>query len=111
MININMKSPFFAASSDQMYIKTYSFILFSSHPGVLTPVRGESSKIMDFDVSLPIAITSGVAKCLSANKNYGPPDNHMIFSKSLAINGFELSLPVAVCSGLANQLVINYRGN
>ena len=27
--------------------KLISFILFSSHPGVLTPVRGESLKIMD----------------------------------------------------------------
>ena len=27
--------------------KHKSFILFSSHPGVLTPVRGESLKIMD----------------------------------------------------------------
>ena len=38
-----------------------SFRLFSSHPGVLTPVRGESLKINGFDVSLPIAITTGVA--------------------------------------------------
>ena len=36
-----------AATKDKMYIKNISFILFSSLPGVLTPVRGESLKIMD----------------------------------------------------------------
>ncbi|GKB35339.1 hypothetical protein Tco_0880281 [Tanacetum coccineum] len=41
---------------DNMYIKSYSFSLFSSLPGVLTPVRGESLKILNgFDVSLPVS--------------------------------------------------------
>ncbi|GJW86002.1 hypothetical protein Tco_0159147, partial [Tanacetum coccineum] len=39
-----------------LYIKSYSFSLFSSLPGVLTPVRGESLKILNgFDVSLPVS--------------------------------------------------------
>jgi hypothetical protein len=51
---------------------------------------------MDF-ISLPKAITSGVAKCFSSSKNYGPLDNHVILSKPQAVNGFDLSLPKAIC--------------
>ena len=57
---------------------------------------------MDF-VSLPIAITTGVARYFGSSKNFGPNDNQVIFSKPPAVNGFDLSLPVAVCSGLANS--------
>ncbi|GJS16007.1 hypothetical protein Tco_0410479 [Tanacetum coccineum] len=49
-----------------MYIKSYSFRLFSSLPGVLTPVRGESLKILNgFDVSLP------VSHSLWSNQSFG----------------------------------------
>ncbi|GJU77042.1 putative reverse transcriptase domain-containing protein [Tanacetum coccineum] len=41
---------------DNMYIKSYSFSLFSSLLGVLTPVRDESLKILNgFDVSLSVS--------------------------------------------------------
>ena len=60
-------------------------------------------KFNGFYVSLPKAITSGVAKCFGSSKNFGTNDNQVIFSKTQAVNGFDLSLPVAVCSGLANS--------
>ncbi|GKC93562.1 hypothetical protein Tco_1159004 [Tanacetum coccineum] len=73
-----------------MYIKSYSFSLFSSLPGVLTPVRGESLKILNgFDVSLP------VSHSLWSSQSFG---------HQKAINGFDMPLPVAVCSGLVNPL-------
>ncbi|GKA70878.1 hypothetical protein Tco_0777017 [Tanacetum coccineum] len=75
---------------DNMYIKSYSFSLFSSLPGVLTPVRGESLKILNgFDVSLP------VSHSLWSSQSFG---------HQKAINGFDMPLPVAVCSGLVNPL-------
>ncbi|GKA49994.1 retrovirus-related pol polyprotein from transposon TNT 1-94 [Tanacetum coccineum] len=75
---------------DYMYIKSYSFRLFSSLPGVLTPVRGESLKILNgFDVSLP------VSHLLWSSQSFG---------HQKAINGFDMPLPVAVCSGLVNPL-------
>ncbi|GJT52128.1 hypothetical protein Tco_0978285 [Tanacetum coccineum] len=75
---------------DNMYIKSYSFSLFSSLPGVLTPVRGESLKILNgFDVSLP------VSHLLWSSQSFG---------HQKAINGFDMPLPVAVCSGLVNPL-------
>ncbi|GJY53845.1 hypothetical protein Tco_0445509 [Tanacetum coccineum] len=71
-------------------IKSYSFRLFSSLPGVLTPVRGESLKILNgFDVSLP------VSHLLWSSQSFG---------HQKAINGFDMPLPVAVCSGLVNPL-------
>ncbi|GJU47233.1 hypothetical protein Tco_1204499 [Tanacetum coccineum] len=64
--------------------------LFSSLPGVLTPVRGESLKILNgFDVSLP------VSHLLWSSQSFG---------HQKAINGFDMPLPVAVCSGLVNPL-------
>ncbi|GJR27258.1 hypothetical protein Tco_1103490 [Tanacetum coccineum] len=64
--------------------------LFSSLPGVLTPVRGESLKILNgFDVSLP------VSHSLWSSQSFG---------HQKAINGFDMPLPVAVCSGLVNPL-------
>ncbi|GJY14847.1 reverse transcriptase domain-containing protein [Tanacetum coccineum] len=75
---------------DYMYIKSYSFRLFSSLPGVLTPVRGESLKILNgFDVSLP------VSHLLWSSQSFG---------HQKAINGFDMPLPVAVCSRLVNPL-------
>ncbi|GJS96429.1 hypothetical protein Tco_0803397, partial [Tanacetum coccineum] len=75
---------------DNMYIKSYSFSLFSSLSGVLTPVRGESLKILNgFDVSLP------VSHSLWSSQSFG---------HQKAINGFDMPLPVAVCSGLVNPL-------
>ncbi|GJY67802.1 hypothetical protein Tco_0470784 [Tanacetum coccineum] len=69
-----------------MYIKS----LFSSLPGVLTLVRGESLKILNgFDVSLP------VSHLLWSSQSFG---------HQKAINGFDMPLPVAVCSGLVNPL-------
>ena len=60
---------------------------------------------MDLKNSLPKAITSGVAKCFHSIKNYGPLDNHVIFSKPPAFNGFGLSLPRAVCSWTSQLLM------
>ncbi|GJS67095.1 hypothetical protein Tco_0681659 [Tanacetum coccineum] len=78
------------SNNDNMYIKSYSFSLFSSLPGVLTPVRGESLKILNgFDVSLP------VSHSLWSSQSFG---------HQKAINGFDMPLPVAVCSGLVNPL-------
>ncbi|GKB49251.1 hypothetical protein Tco_0900004 [Tanacetum coccineum] len=58
--------------------------------GVLTPVRGESLKILNgFDVSLP------VSHSLWSSQSFG---------HQKAINGFDMPLPVAVCSGLVNPL-------
>ncbi|GJV35353.1 reverse transcriptase domain-containing protein [Tanacetum coccineum] len=75
---------------DNMYIKSYSFSLFSSLLGVLTPVRDESLKILNgFDVSLP------VSHSLWSSQSFG---------HQKAINGFDMPLPVAVCSGLVNPL-------
>ncbi|GJY88038.1 hypothetical protein Tco_0502666, partial [Tanacetum coccineum] len=75
---------------DYMYIKSYSFRLFSSLPGVLTPVRGESLKILNgFDVSLP------VSHLLWSSQSFG---------HQKAINEFDMPLPVAVCLGLVNPL-------
>ncbi|GJT75486.1 MAK10-like protein [Tanacetum coccineum] len=57
---------------------------------VLTPVRGESLKILNgFDVSLP------VSHSLWSSQSFG---------HQKAINGFDMPLPVAVCSGLVNPL-------
>ena len=66
MISTNLKTPFFAATNDQVYIKTYEFhtILITSRC-----VNSCERRIIEnngFDVSLPIAITTGVAKCLSS---------------------------------------------
>ncbi|GKB62233.1 putative reverse transcriptase domain-containing protein [Tanacetum coccineum] len=85
-----LQQPFISATFDYMYIKSYSFRLFSSLPGVLTPVRGESLKILNgFDVSLP------VSHLLWSSQSFG---------HQKAINGFDMPLPVAVCSGLVNPL-------
>ncbi|GJR53011.1 hypothetical protein Tco_1403532 [Tanacetum coccineum] len=85
-----LQQPFISATFDYMYIKSYSFRLFSSLPGVLTPVRGESLKILNgFDVSLP------VSHSLWSSQSFG---------HQKAINGFDMPLPVAVCSGLVNPL-------
>ncbi|GJZ39610.1 hypothetical protein Tco_0586173, partial [Tanacetum coccineum] len=71
-----------------------TFILFSSLPGVLTPVRGESLKILNgFDVSLPVSHSLWSSQSFSHQK---------------AINGFDMPLPVAICSGLVNSLLTRY---
>ncbi|GJT01806.1 putative reverse transcriptase domain-containing protein [Tanacetum coccineum] len=49
---------------DNMYIKSYSFSLFSSLPGVLTPVRA----INGFDMPLPVAVCSGLVNPLAPRK-------------------------------------------
>ncbi|GJX34004.1 reverse transcriptase domain-containing protein [Tanacetum coccineum] len=72
---------------DYMYIKSYSFRLFSSLPGVLTPVRA----INGFDMPLPVAVCSGLVNPLAPRK---------------AINGFEKSLPRAVCSWTSQSLCL-----
>ncbi|GKD45258.1 hypothetical protein Tco_1269903, partial [Tanacetum coccineum] len=78
-----LQQPFISATFDYMYIKSYSFRLFSSLPCVLTPVRGESLKILNlFDVSLP------VSHLLWSSQSFG---------HQKAINGFDMPLPVAVC--------------
>ncbi|GKB32375.1 putative reverse transcriptase domain-containing protein [Tanacetum coccineum] len=64
--------------------------------GVLTPVRGESLKILNgFDVSLP------VSHSLWSSQSFG---------HQKAINGFDMPLPVAVCSGLVNPLAPRKEG-
>ncbi|GKF21593.1 hypothetical protein Tco_0070231, partial [Tanacetum coccineum] len=52
------------SNNDNMYIKSYSFSLFSSHPGVLTPVRA----INGFDMPLPVAVCSGLVNPLAPRK-------------------------------------------
>ncbi|GKA02270.1 hypothetical protein Tco_0674935 [Tanacetum coccineum] len=85
-----LQQPFISATFDYMYIKSYSFRLFSSLPGVLTPVRGESLKILNgFDVSLP------VSHLLWSSQSFG---------HQKAINGCDMPLPLADCSGLVNPL-------
>ncbi|GJR62982.1 hypothetical protein Tco_1505144, partial [Tanacetum coccineum] len=49
---------------DNMYIKSYSYSLFSSLPGVLTPVRA----INGFDMPLPVAVCSGLVNPLAPRK-------------------------------------------
>ncbi|GJT78284.1 retrotransposon protein, putative, ty3-gypsy subclass [Tanacetum coccineum] len=49
---------------DNMYIKSSSFSLFSSLPGVLTPVRA----INGFDMPLPVAVCSGLVNPLAPRK-------------------------------------------
>ncbi|GJS40740.1 hypothetical protein Tco_0565783 [Tanacetum coccineum] len=57
----------------------------------LTPVRGESLKILNgFDVSLPVSHLRWSIQSLAHQKK--------------SINGFDMPLPVAVCSGLVNPL-------
>ncbi|GKA42153.1 hypothetical protein Tco_0734813 [Tanacetum coccineum] len=75
---------------DYMYIKSYSFRLFSSLPGVLTPVRGESLKLLNgFDVSLP------VSHLLWSSQSFG---------HQKAINGIRDADTCTICSGLVNPL-------
>ncbi|GJU34267.1 hypothetical protein Tco_1182621, partial [Tanacetum coccineum] len=69
-----------------------SLVIFAATilQSVLTPVRGESLKILNgFDVSLP------VSHSLWSSQSFG---------HQKAINGFDMPLPVAVCSGLVNPL-------
>jgi hypothetical protein len=66
------------------------------HTKLLLVPNNLFGKLDGFEVSLPKAITSGVAQCFGSSKNYGPPDNHVILSKPPAFNGFDLSLPEAV---------------
>jgi hypothetical protein len=58
---------------------------------------------MDFDVLFTKPLTWSSQFAFNSNKNFGPNDDQVIFSKLPAINGFEKSLPVAVCSGLVNS--------
>ncbi|GJS09596.1 retrovirus-related pol polyprotein from transposon TNT 1-94 [Tanacetum coccineum] len=72
------------------YVSLSVFVHRSYGCGVLTPVRGESLKILNgFDVSLP------VSHSLWSSQSFG---------HQKAINGFDMPLPVAVCSGLVNPL-------
>ncbi|GKA91553.1 retrotransposon protein, putative, ty1-copia subclass, partial [Tanacetum coccineum] len=53
---------------DNMYINSSSFSLFSSLPGVLTPVRA----INGFDMPLPVAVCSGLVNPLAPRKAPSP---------------------------------------
>ncbi|GJX42942.1 hypothetical protein Tco_0259618, partial [Tanacetum coccineum] len=85
------------SNNDNMYIKSYSFSLFSSlpvsHSLWSSQSFGHQKAINGFDMPLPVAVCSGLVNPLAPRK----------FQPS---NGFEKSLPRAIFSWTSQSLCL-----
>ena len=94
----------FTATYDFLYINScfkFHAILITSRC-VNSCERWIIESFNGFYVSLPIAITTGIAICFGLKEKPWYNDNHLIFSKPAAINRFEFIFTKAVPLGLAN---------